>query len=43
VVIEQWRIRGAGHVRSGGDPAGAYADAQGPDAGAAMIRFFLQP
>jgi len=41
VLIEQWTIAGAGHAWSGGDPSGTYADAAGPDASRAMLRFFL--
>jgi poly(hydroxyalkanoate) depolymerase family esterase len=40
VLIESWRIAGAGHAWSGGDPAGSHTDALGPDATALMLRFF---
>jgi len=41
-LAEQWIIHGAGHAWSGGNEEGNFADANGPDASAEMVRFFMQ-
>ncbi len=42
LMLEQWRLHGAGHAWSGGSSTGSYTNPAGPDARQAMIRFLLR-
>jgi poly(hydroxyalkanoate) depolymerase family esterase len=42
VIAEHWSIHGADHAWSGGSERGSFTDPRGPDATAAMLRFFAQ-
>jgi hypothetical protein len=41
VEVDRQVIDSAPHACSGGHPSGSYTDSHGPDASAAMVRFFL--
>lgn len=40
-ILAYWKIDSMGHAWSGGNPAGTYTDARGPDATSAMYSFFM--
>ncbi|MGY9047444.1 hypothetical protein P775_12400 [Puniceibacterium antarcticum] len=42
VTLDYWHIDGLGHAWSGGQAAGSFTDAKGPDASAEMVGFFFE-